>query len=97
MTVYVDTSVHAFGRMLLSHMLADSDEELHAMADAIGVDRRHWQHRTYSHYDICQTKRKKALRLGARVVSMRELGQILQRQREGRRAAQVLQFSEAQR
>ena len=78
MTVYVDdmcdSPMGAFGRMKMSHMIADSDEELHAMADRIGVARRWFQD---DHYDICKSKRARAFELGAKAVTMRELGHIL--------------------
>jgi hypothetical protein len=36
MTIYVDDMKAAFGRMKMCHMIADTDDELHAMADRIG-------------------------------------------------------------
>jgi len=46
-------------------MIVDTTEELFAMADAIGVSRRWFQNAKYPHFDICKTKRKKAVALGA--------------------------------
>lgn len=79
MTVYVDDMYrHAIGRfrrMKMSHMIADSDDELHAMADRIGVSRR-WhqgppQHD--SHYDVSMSMRERAIAAGAVAISLREL------------------------
>lgn len=43
MTVYVDDmylyEMGKFGRMKMSHMIADTDEELHSMAKLIGVSK----------------------------------------------------------
>lgn len=84
MTVYVDKARNPYGRMLMCHMVADSLEELHAMADAIGVARRWFQDKASSpHYDICQAKRRLAIENGAVEVSRRELVGILRRLREG--------------
>lgn len=68
MTVYVDDVRHPYGRMVMCHMWADTDEELHAMADAIGVARRWHQHppkARWSHYDISLGMKAKALARGA--------------------------------
>lgn len=68
MTVYVDDKNARFRRMVMVHMLADSDDELHRMADTIGVSRRWWQSpekTSGSHYDICLSKKALALRAGA--------------------------------
>ena len=68
-SVYVDDMRAPYGRMVMSHMVADTVEELHAMADRIGVARRWYQDR---HYDICQSKRALAVKYGAREVTRRE-------------------------
>ncbi|ADE12192.1 DUF4031 domain-containing protein [Sideroxydans lithotrophicus] len=70
MTVYVDDMRAPYGRMIMCHMIADTAEELHAMADKIGVARRWYQG---DHYDICRAKRAQAVQLGAKEVSSREI------------------------
>ena len=74
MTVYVDNMRAKLGRMVMCHMIADTDEELHAMADCIGVSRRWWQappkHR--SHYDIALSKRAAAVAAGAVEITWRQ-------------------------
>lgn len=86
MAVYIDnfyeTGAGNFGRMKMSHMIADSHEELIEMADKIGVDRKWIQHKgTYrEHFDICMSKRRKAIDCGATPINYRELGnKIFQR------------------
>lgn len=68
MAVYVDRAEWPYGRMVMCHMIADSLDELHAMADRIGIQRRWFQgppkHRT-PHYDICKAKRRLAIQHGA--------------------------------
>ncbi len=84
MTVYVDDMRAQFGRMVMCHMLADSDEELHAMADRIGVARRWWQspERTSgSHYDIALSKRAAAVAAGAVEITWRQAGAMNMRRR----------------
>lgn len=66
MSVYVDQPVHRYGRMLMCHMLADTPEELHAMAKRIGVEHRWYQlNASTPHYDIAKSKRALALAYGA--------------------------------
>lgn len=62
MAVYVDDMRASYGQMLMCHMVADSDQELHAMADEIGIKRRWFQG---DHYDIPLKIRRAALSLGA--------------------------------
>lgn len=71
--VFVDSAFIAYRGMLMCHMVADTLEELHKMADAIGVSRRHFQNKKIPHYDICKTKRKHAIFLGAQEITTREL------------------------
>ncbi len=66
MAVYVDDARIPYGRMLMCHMVADSIDELNAMASKIGVSRKHIQTGgTVVHYDICVAKRKLAVQYGA--------------------------------
>lgn len=74
MTVYVDDMRARVGRLVLSHMVADSDAELCRMADAIGVARRWHQG---DHFDVCQAKRRAAIRLGAVALSRRTLARMV--------------------
>lgn len=82
MTVYVDDMAapyrpkHRPGRTyVMCHMIADSEDELHAMAAKIGVARKWFQGRPAHdpHYDIAKSKRALAIKLGAVAVSRREL------------------------
>lgn len=72
----MDNARNRFGRMLMAHMVADTEAELHEMAAKLGVARRHYQG---DHYDICTTKRWAAIRLGAVPVSTREIVRVRRR------------------
>ena len=87
MAVYVDnmheTAMGKCGRMKMSHMLADSRDELDAMADRIGVARR-WSHYpgTYrEHYDVSLSARAKAVAAGAIEIDMRQTGRMMRERR----------------
>lgn len=77
--VYIDNMNARYGRLLLCHMIADTTEELLQMAGAIGVNRKWIQDKgTYKeHFDVCQSKKAKAIQFGAKEVTMMELGRML--------------------
>lgn len=66
-----------FGRMRMSHLIADTEEELLEMVDKIGVDRKWIQHQKlgkgHVHFDISMTKRALAIEHGAIPITLREL------------------------
>lgn len=72
--IYIDNYNAAFGNMTMCHMVADTTEELLSMADTIGVNRKWIQYPgTYNeHFDICLSKKKKALAAGAIEISARD-------------------------
>lgn len=76
MTVYVDDVRHRFGNMVMCHLWADTLDELLAMVDRIGVQRKWIQghptlsfgkHRNASwvHFDIALSKKALAIAAGA--------------------------------
>lgn len=87
MPVYVDdmhrSLMGRFGRMKMSHLLADTDDELLAMADRIGVARRWHQHpgTHRSHFDIAMSKREMAIAAGAVPITLRQTGLVSRHRR----------------
>lgn len=73
MTVYVDDAEIPFQGMKMSHMIADTEKELHEMADKIGLERSWYQG---DHYDVSISKKKEAINEGAEEVTWRELIEI---------------------
>jgi ribA/ribD-fused uncharacterized protein len=68
MSVYVDNMRMPWRGMIMSHMTADSNEELHEMAIKIGMKREWFQGRpkhSIEHYDVSEGKRQQAIKLGA--------------------------------
>lgn len=88
MAVYVDnfytTGAGQFGRMKMSHMMADTKEELLEMVDKIGVQRKWIQKEgtEYEHFDISLTKRKLAVQNGAIEITWRQTADIIKRKRD---------------
>lgn len=72
--VYIDNFNAPYGRMRMCHMIADTTEELLAMVDKIGVQKKWIQYKdTYNeHFDICLSKKAKALTLGAKEIGFRD-------------------------
>ena len=77
MSVYVGNLEFRYGRMKMSHMVADTEEELHAMASKIGIRRKWFQNkdtdRHLPHYDICKSKKLLAISLGTVEMTDREI------------------------
>jgi hypothetical protein len=80
MTVYIDDMYrYAFGEFRgtrMSHMIADGDEELHAMAARIGMKREWFQG---DHYDVPVPRREWAIEAGAVPVTYRQAGAMRRR------------------
>lgn len=84
MAVYVDNAMIPFHGLHMNHMLADSLEELLAMATRLGIDHKWLQyegtHR--EHFDISAERRALALAFGAVSITYRESGRITYRRRQ---------------
>lgn len=97
MTVYVDDMFRypmgQFGRMKMSHMVADTEDELLAMADRIGLNRRWLQCRNEGrhrlHFDVSMEYRARAVAAGAQEMTMRELAALCREWRETDRPGSI--------
>lgn len=87
MSVYVDPIMSHGGSATFRwtescHMYADSIEELHSMADAIGMRRAWFQDKPrFPHYDLVAARRIKAVHLGAKEHTRQELVAFMQARR----------------
>lgn len=88
MTVYVD-NMYLFGMgrlrhrgvtMKMSHLIADTETELHSMARKINVKHQWYQG---DHYDISLEKRKLAVLHGAIEITLRECAIMMANKRAG--------------
>lgn len=87
MSVYVDDMEAPFRGMKMCHMVADTKRELLSMVDKIGVQRKWIQKEgtIYEHFDICLSKRKLAVKFGAKEISMRDLALVfIKRRNDGK-------------
>ena len=90
MTVYVDDMrmPARVGRITAkwSHLTADTDEELHAFAAQLGLQRAWAQYpgTWKAHYDVTDGKRRRAIQMGARPIEYggEESIALLQRRRQ---------------
>ena len=82
MTCYVD-GVHSYPGAGLRytdfcHLLADTRDELHEMADRLGIPRRFFQDHPWRwHHDLPAHLRPQAIEYGAVEVSMHDVGALL--------------------
>jgi hypothetical protein len=71
------------------HMQADTLEELHAMAERLGMRRAWFQSKPdkpwHDHYDLTRERREQAIALGALAVGWREAARRNRRVREATR------------
>lgn len=84
MAVYVDDMRAKFGNMIMCHMAADTTDELLAMADKIGVQRKWIQKRgtAQEHFDIALSKRTLAVKAGAIEITGKELVRLMMAKRD---------------
>ncbi len=92
MTCYVDTVRHYPDAGLrftdFCHLLADTPDELHAMAQALGLPRRIYQDHPWRwHYDLPAHLRDAAIALGAQSIEMHAVGALLKARRRAVRGA----------
>lgn len=81
MSVYVDEAFDATPQGAQArrcgtrwcHMIADTPEELHAMASRIGMRREWFQPASFPHYDLVPRRRAAAVAFGAIEVDRRTL------------------------
>jgi hypothetical protein len=66
--VYVDDMMAPFRGMLMSHLTADTVEELQAFAARLGLKAEWFQDHRVPHYDVAKSTRGKAIKLGALAV-----------------------------
>jgi len=64
------------------HLLADTRDELHDMADALGIPRRFFQEHPWRwHHDLPEHLRPLAIDLGAVEMDIHEVGALLRRRK----------------
>ena len=86
MACYVDT-VRSYPNAGLRftefcHLLADTRDELHDMADALGIPRRFFQEHPWRwHHDLPEHMRPRAIDLGAVEMDIHEVGALLRRRK----------------
>ena len=86
--LYVDHLRIPFGQMLMSHLVADTREELRDAARKLGLQ----QYIQYpggrkEHLDLSESKRIEAIRMGAKEVTAREIVRIQQAKHQAQNQA----------
>lgn len=84
MTVYVDSEFIEFRNMKMSHMIADTEDELQEFALKLKLKLSWWQAKgtAKSHFDVSISKRKEAISLGAVVIEREDLVRIINCKKE---------------
>ena len=96
MTVYVDevkdytviSEARGLRHTHWCHLTADTEQELHVFADALGLRRSWYQRKSPTdyrwHYDVTPSKRAQTVRLGAIEVDRQFMRQLMARRRAER-------------
>jgi hypothetical protein len=95
MAVYVDKLKTPYRGMKMSHMLADTPAELHAMAERVGLRREWFQNGRVPHYDLCQAKRRLVIESGAIEIGRRETVALIRKLGFGLKASRQAVESDA--
>ena len=88
MTVYVDDAIHSWRGRIWCHLFSEDLDELHEFARRLGL-KRHWFQEppkaSWCHYDITESKRREAIRLGATPVDFWRTLEVAHGKKEARR------------
>ena len=80
--IYVDHARIPYGQMLMSHLMADTPEELREMAKKLEIERYiQYPGTPKEHLDVSEYKRAEAIRMGAASVTGRQLAEIIRSKR----------------
>lgn len=84
MALYVDSARNRFGRMVMSHLFADTSEELAEAERALGIPRGSIHHpgQAKEHLDVSQAKRRDAIAMGAKEISTRQVARLIAGRRQ---------------
>ena len=75
--IYLDNYKGKFKNMLMSHLMADTEQELDAIASRLGLKPEWKQQGSFGpHFDLSESKRSKAVLLGAKEVTAQDLVKI---------------------
>ena len=87
MTAWPKCGTQQFPYKRSCHLAADTVEELHGFAQALGL-RREWfqDHKDLPHSDMTETKRRLAVQRGAIQITRRQLVALIQKGRAARLA-----------
>ena len=82
--LYVDHARISYQRMLVNHLMADTSQELQQPEIDLGLPRGSVQHpgEAKELLDVCEEKRRLAIKMGARPISPKELVEIVRRRRQ---------------